>query len=147
MKGYEFKCFYPGWGRKVYRVIRLREDLSLDDLCLEILSALEVGDGWEHLYEFILDTKYHTTALRFPCPHVDKDYLYDYNEDGITTDIELGKIGLFKGLKCMLHYDFGDNIMIMVNVTKVLDECEELGPTIVASKGEMPDDDEFEDDY
>ena len=77
-------------------------------------------------------------------------YQSDPVEDEPSTDITLDKIGLYKGQKFSLHYDFGDDWMFTITVSKISEAGERFEPRIVKSKGyiqQYPDLDEEVWDY
>lgn len=77
-------------------------------------------------------------------------YQSDPEGDEPSTDITLDKIGLYKGQKFSLHYDFGDDWMFSITVTKISEAEESFEPRIVKSKGyiqQYPDIDEEDWDY
>ncbi|MBQ9274411.1 MAG: hypothetical protein IJ228_06305 [Succinivibrio sp.] len=134
MKGFELKCYPRGLGRKVYRVIQIGDTASLDELCLCILDSLNLGEPWEHLYEIVLGTKlYKRGSYCIPCPRIEE--VYEYNSDGVNTDLQIGALHLYKGYKFMFHYDFGDDIVVMINVTKRLEELSHSYPLVVKEQG------------
>ena len=70
--------------------------------------------------------------------------------DEPSTDIILDKIGLYKGQKFSLHYDFGDDWMFTITVSKISEAEDSFEPHIVKSKGHIqqyPDFDEEDWDY
>ena len=70
--------------------------------------------------------------------------------DEPSTDITLDKIRFYKGQKFSLHYDFGDDWMFSITVTKISEAEESFEPRIVKSKGyiqQYPDIDEEDWDY
>ena len=106
-KQYLMKVYPAGRGREVYRNIEICGDSTLDELCQIILEAFDFTD--EHLYEFCMDNRMY------------REYNYQsYPEDGgPSTDIALAKLGLCKGQKFSLHYDFGDDWMFTITVSKI----------------------------
>lgn len=70
--------------------------------------------------------------------------------DEPSTDIALDKIGLYKGQKFLLYYDFGDDWMFTITVSKISEAENHFEPRIVKSKGyiqQYPDLDEGDWEY
>ena len=77
-------------------------------------------------------------------------YQSDPQGDEPSTDIILDKIGLYKGQKFSLHYDFRDDWMFTITVSKINEVEESFEPRIVKSKGHIqqyPDLDNEDWDY
>lgn len=124
-KQYLMKVYPAGRGREVYRNIEICGDSTLDELCQIILEAFDFTD--EHLYEFCMDNRMY------------REYNYQsYPEDGgPSTDIALAKLGLCKGQKFSLHYDFGDDWMFTITVSKISEIQEKTETCIIKSKGNI----------
>jgi len=78
-------------------------------------------------------------------------YNRDPEGDEPSTDITLDEGGFCKGQKFALHYDFGDDWVFTITVSKVIEIQEHLKPRIVKSKGSIQqypdwDEDEFDDE-
>lgn len=134
---YSMKIYPVGRGREVYRNIEICGDRTLDQLCGAIMDAFDFFD--EHLYEFCMDNRMYS------------DYAYQSNPEGDepSTRIKLDEMGLRPKQKFSLHYDFGDDWMFAITVSKIM-EVEESFPTrLVKSKGsiEQYPDWEDEDEY
>lgn len=138
-KQYSMKVYPAGRGREVYRNIEVCGDCSLNQLCGIILEAFDFID--EHLYEFCMDNRMYSN----------NSYQLYPQGDELSTDITLDRIGLYKGQKFSLHYDFGDDWMFTITVSKISDVQTSFVPRIVKSKGsiqqypDLEDDDEDED--
>lgn len=132
------KVYPAGRGRDIYRNIEICGAHTLDQLCEVILDAFDFID--EHLYEFCMDNRMYS------------DFAYQSNpeEEGeLSTDITLDEVGLIKGQKFSLHYDFGDDWMFTITVSKISEVEKSFTPRVVKSKGSIqqyPDWDE-EDSY
>ena len=122
-KQYSMKVYPAGRGRDVYRNIEICGDESLDRLCGIILEAFDFID--EHLYEFCMDNRMYS----------EDTYQSDPVEDEPSTDITLDKIGLYKGQKFSLHYDFGDDWMFTITVFKISEVKEPIESRIIKTKG------------
>ena len=134
-KQYLIKIYPAGRGRDVYRNIEICGDSSLNQLCGVILDAFDFID--EHLYEFCMDNRMYSEYA----------YQSDPEDDEPSTDITLDEIGLYKGQKFSLHYDFGDDWMFTITVTKIAETPKSFAPRIVKAKGfiqQYPDLDEEE---
>ena len=120
---YSLKVYPAGRGRNVYRNIELCGNNTLDQLCEVILESFDFIH--EHLYEFCMDNRMYS------------EYTYqsepEYDEP--STEITLDEIGLCKGQKFSLHYDFGDDWMFRITVSKINEVRGNFQPRIVKSKG------------
>ena len=81
----------------IYRNIEICGNSTLNQLCEVILEAFDFID--EHLYEFCMDNRMYS------------EYTYQSDPEGDEpcADITLDEVGLCKGQKFALHYDFGDD--------------------------------------
>ena len=134
-KQYSMKVYPAGRGREVYRNIEICGDNSLDQLCGIILEAFDFTD--EHLYEFCMDNRMYN----------DNAYQAIPGRNKLSTDRTLDEIGLYKGQKFSLHYDFGDDWMFTIRVSKISEVQGSFEPRIVKAKGSVqqyPDWDEDE---
>lgn len=125
-KQYSMKVYPAGRGRDVYRNIEICGAHTLDQLCEVILDAFDFID--EHLYEFCMDNRMYS------------DFAYQSNpeEEGeLSTDITLDEVGLIKGQKFSLHYDFGDDWMFTITVSKISEVEKNFTPRVVKSKGSI----------
>ena len=72
-------------------------------------------------------------------------YQSDPEGDEPSADITLDEVGLCKGQKFALHYDFGDDWMFTITVSKISEVQEDFEPCVIKSKGtiqQYPDWDE-----
>ena len=58
-------------------------------------------------------------------------------EGELSTDITLDEVGLIKGQKFSLHYDFGDDWMFTITVSKISEVEKSFTPRVVKSKGSI----------
>ncbi|MDE5699618.1 MAG: plasmid pRiA4b ORF-3 family protein [Lachnospiraceae bacterium] len=135
---YTLKVYPAGMGTSVYRVIEISGKDTLQKLCSTILSAFDFID--EHLYEFCMDNRMYS----------DYSYQSDPEAGQPTVKVKLDKLGLVKGQKFSLHYDFGDDWMFTINVQKITETAESVKPRVVKEKGHVEqypdwDDDDYED--
>lgn len=123
MKLYTLKIYPEGWGRHANRVVEAPETMTLRKLCEMILVAFDFDES--HMYEFLVPD------------------CIEMNQAAKTT---LKSLDLSPKSKIILHYDFGDDWMFIINVQKV-QETTKAKYRIVSSKGEVPQypDDEEED--
>lgn len=119
------KVYPAGRGHDIYRNIEICGNSTLGQLCQVILKAFDFID--EHLYEFCMDNRRHS------------EHTYRSNPEGYgsTVDITLDEVGLCKGQKFILHYDFGDNWMFTITVSKISEVQEDFKPRIIKSKGSI----------
>ena len=124
-KQYSIKVYPAGIGREVYRNIEICGDQSLDQLCSVILEAFDFSE--DHLYEFCMDNRMYS-----------KNSYRSFSEFGEpSTNITLDELELCKGQKFSLHYDFGDDWMFTITVSRI-DEVQEKRETrIVKAKGDI----------
>lgn len=94
---YTLKVYPAGRGRTVYRVIELTGETTLKKLCHIILDAFAFDE--EHLYEFCMDNKMYSPNSYQSNPQWGKR----------SVNIKIDQLGLAKGQKFSLHYDFGDD--------------------------------------
>lgn len=125
MKKYTFRIYPKGRGREVYRVIEFPGEETLDELCECILEAFDFVH--EHLYEFCMDNRVYS----------EDSYQCDSQGNEPGTDIAVEKIGLVKGQKFSLHYDFGDDWMFVIHVQKIEQTDEKVEPLLIKLKGSV----------
>lgn len=135
---YTMKVYPAGLGRDVYRVLEIEGSKTLDELCSKILQAFEFSQ--DHLYEFCMDNR----------PYSGNAY-QSYPEHGqSSTKIRIDRLGLAKGQKFTLHYDFGDDWMFPITVQSIEETDRKASPVPLKSKGtveQYPDwDDEWDEE-
>ena len=81
------------------------------------------------------------------------EYTYQSDPEGDepSADITLDEVGLCKGQKFALQYDFGDDWMFTITVSKISEVQENFKPRIVKSKGSIQqypnwDEEDFDDE-
>ena len=81
------------------------------------------------------------------------EYAYQSDPEGDepSADITLDEVGLCKGQKFALHYDFGDEWMFTITVSKISEVQGDFKPRIVKAKGSIQqypdwDEDEFDEE-
>ena len=136
VKKYTLKVYPKGRGREVYRVLEICGEDTLMDLCDVILDSFDFID--EHLYEFCIDNG----------PYSEGNYQREPDSPGDkSADVALNKLRLQKGQKFILHYDFGDDWMFVINVQRIDEVKLYEEPAVIKEKGEVeqyPDWDEEE---
>ena len=123
MKKYLFNVYPLGYGKEVYRKIEICGSYTLDDLCYTILDSFDFDD--DHLYEFCMNNK----------KYDENNYYAKPDEEEYSTNITLDKLNLIKGQVFSLHYDFGDDWMFRIRVSKIEEISKEEIPFIAKSKG------------
>lgn len=105
----------------------------------ELMESFDFID--EHLYEFCMDNRMYS------------EYAYQSDPEGDepSADITLDEAGLCKGQKFALHYDFGDDWMFTITVSKISEVQGDFKPRIVKEKGSIQqypdwDEDEFDEE-
>lgn len=137
-KQYTMKIYPAGRGRDIYRNIEICGNSTFNQLCAVILKAFDFIDG--HLYEFCMDNRMYSVDA----------YQSDPEGDEPAADVTLDEVGLSKGQKFSLHYDFGDDWMFTITVLKISEVQKDFNSRIVKAKGNIqqyPDWDEDEFDY
>ena len=139
---YVLKVYPLGLGREVYRTLEICGDSTLDRLCEAILDAFDFSH--EHLYEFSMDNKmYSDNCYQFQ-PSAVEGMLTGKRHP--STNISLDKIGLQKGQKFTLHYDFGDDWMFPIRVMEIKQIPRKKKPCVIKSKGEIQQYPDYEED-
>lgn len=92
-------------------------------MCQIILESFDFID--EHLYEFCMDNRMYSEYA----------YQSDSKGDEPSADITLDEVGLCKGRKFALHYDFGDDWMFTITVSKISEVQGDFKLRIIKSKG------------
>ena len=122
---YTLKVYPAGKGTTVYRVIEIAGKETLQKLCSVIIDAFDFID--EHLYEFCMDNRMYS----------DYSYQSDPEHGQQSVRVKLDKLGLVKGQKFSLHYDFGDDWMFTFNARKITEVQKASKPSVVKEKGHI----------
>lgn len=90
-------------------------------------------------------------SLIGPRPDPLDAYQSDPEGDEPSADIILDEVGLCKGQKFALHYDFGDDWMFTITVSKISEVQEDFEPRVIKSKGTIQqypdwDEDDFDEE-
>ena len=72
--------------------------------------------------------------------HIYSEDAYQSDPEGEepSADVTLDEVGLCKGQKFTLHYDFGDDWMFTITVSKIVEVQKDFSPRIVKAKGSIP---------
>ncbi len=79
------------------------------------------------LYEFCTDNRKYSEYAYQSCPEGDEP----------SAEVTLNEVGLSKGQKFTLHYDFGDDWMFTITVSKNSEIQKDFKPRIVKAKGSI----------
>lgn len=121
---YEMKASYRG-NRRIYTVVDISADKTLDDLCEMILDAFDFD--YDHLYLF-----------GFGGDGEGENVYYFMPEPGQkSTNVKLGKLKLVQNQKFYLLYDFGDEWEFDIQVQKVYETEAHTIDGIVSVKGHL----------
>jgi hypothetical protein len=126
---YAFKVKFK-WAKRVYRIIELRSEQTLDDLHYAIQRAIH----WDadHLYSFFVGGMAHDGRYRVSCP-------YEEDSPPWTDEAVVGGLGLTKGHKFLYYFDYGDCHEFEVEVVDVRPQAEAGDyPRVVDAKGDAP---------
>ena len=120
---------------KLEKLMQKRDELRSK----ELMESFDFID--DHLYEFCMDNRMYS------------EYAYQSDPEGDepSADITLDEVGLCKGQKFALHYDFGDDWMFTITMSKISEVQGDFKPRIVKSKGRIQqypdwDEDEFDEE-
>lgn len=134
---YTFKVYPKGRGRDVYRVFTISGEDTLDALCEYILDQFDFIH--EHLYEFCMDNR----------PYGNASLEYQDEMGNSHTCISIDELGLTRGQKFTLHYDYGDDWLFVINTQKMERVLSDERPVLLKAKGEIeqyPDYDEWDEE-
>ena len=120
MVQYKLKVYPQGSGREVYRIFNICDKDSLEKLCDLIIDSF--GCEEMHLYEFCMDGK-------------------KYSQNAIEMEecgrVKLKDIGIEKGQKFLLHYDFGADWLFQINVQGLTEVEKYAKPSVEKEKGTL----------
>ena len=142
MKVYQLKVSIIGIP-KLYRVIELSENCTLDELHMAIYGAFERYDP--HLYSFFItkaDTKNMRTIINAPeitHPQNTEDLMGFGKKKPSATKTKIGSIDLAE--KDVFHYlfDFGDDWWHRIRVEKIVEsEDNQKRINLIKAVGEAP---------
>lgn len=123
---YEMKVSYEN-DKRIYAVLNISANKTLDDLCGMILDAFDFSDG--HLYLFNFSGRGYGEGEDIYC------FMPEFAEKG--TDIALGNLNLSPKQKFYLLYDFGDDWGFDIQVQNIYESEESVIDGIVSVKGKL----------
>lgn len=106
---YKIKVTLKGFEKRIKRTFLVNDNLKIEDFCKAIITSMS-GD-LDHLYSLKHEDTYYI------CSYMEKDR---YNEVKMNS-LRIGKLLLDEKDKMELVYDFGDNWVFKINVSKVYD--------------------------
>jgi hypothetical protein len=140
--------------KKIWRLIAIRGDQTLDDLHNAIFNAFDRYD--EHLYSFYLlepgakGRRRRDGALEFTHPYNFEggDFFQDESVSN-AAEVTIDDLNLEKGQVLEYVFDFGDNWEHEINVVRIEESAERKGyPRLLKQEGESPPQyPDSEDDY
>ena len=97
------------------------------------------------------DTSAVEAVIKLVIEYSEHAYQSDPEGDEPSADITLDEVGLCKGQKFALHYDFGDDWMFTITVSKISEVQEDFEPCVIKSKGTIQqypdwDEDDFDEE-
>ena len=95
----------------------------MDDLCYTILDLFDFDS--DHLYEFCMNNKMYD----------ENNYYVKPDGEELSTNIALDENGLIKGQLFSLHYDFGDDWLFRIKVSKISEVSKEEAPYLIKARG------------
>lgn len=139
---YEIKASYER-NKRIYTVLDISADKTLDDLCEMILDAFDFD--YDHLYLFNFSGSGYAGG---------ENVYYFMPEPGQkSTNVKLRKLNLVLNQKFYLLYDFGDEWGFDIQIQKIYETEEHIIDGIVSVKGQLEqypgeaDSDDGEDDW
>jgi len=130
---YELKVIYDG-NNGIFRVIKIREDHSLEDLAKTLLKSIKFD--YDHMYLFNMDNNYYQG-----------ENTYEMSSDGSKPSVKtrLKELALEEGMKFQLWYDFGDDWFFNIIVLSVEKTTRFDKPRVMKSQGKLKQYGNFED--
>lgn len=112
MKYYEIRVTLSDLKKRIYRKIRINENMTINKFCQIIITSMN-GD-LSHLYQLYCKDNIYM---------IDSDEVELYENNTVyMNNMELSILKLQKGDKFKLNYDFGDDWYFHITVSKVLDD-------------------------
>jgi len=130
---YELKVAYDQ-DDEIFRIIKIREDHSLEDLAKTLLKSIKFDD--DHMYLFNMDNNYYKG-----------ENTYEMSLDGSKPSVKtnLKELALKKGMKFQLWYDFGDDWFFNIVVLNVEKTTRFDNPRVMKSQGKLKQYSSFDD--
>jgi len=110
----------------IFRVIKIRDDNSLEDLANRILKSINFDD--DHLYLFNMDNNYYNGT---------NTYQRAYHDLKKSEKVLLREIGLEEKQVFQLWYDFGEDWFFSIIVEKIEDSSRFKKARVVSSQGKL----------
>jgi len=135
---YELKVLYDG-DSSIFRVIKIREDHSLEDLAKTLLKSIKFD--YDHVYLFNMDNNYYQG---------ENTYEMSLDDSKPSVKISLKELNLKKGMKFQLWYDFGDDWFFNIIVSNIEKTTKFDKPKVMKSQGKLkqyPNFDDYEEDF
>ena len=123
---YTLKIYPKGGMRQAYRVIEISGNTDLNELCSVILNLFDFD--YDHLYLF--DMANERNPYRSSYTFEAEDPIF-----GIPDAPTLDELSLGRGSKFQLLYDFGDDWLFVIHVTKVSEGSG--GMKLIKSEGKI----------
>jgi len=131
---YELKVTYDR-NSEIFRVIKIREDHSLEDLTETLLKSIKFDD--DHMYLFNMDNNYYQGENTY-------EMSLDDSKPSVKTNLK--ELALKKGMKFQLWYDFGDDWFFNIIVLNVEKTTKFDKPRVMKSQGKLKQYGNFDDD-
>ncbi|MGN0294300.1 MAG: hypothetical protein ACI4D3_09890 [Lachnospiraceae bacterium] len=123
---YKISAFYEG-DKRIYTVLDISADRTLDDLCRMILDAFDFDDSHSYLFNF-----------RGRGYGQGEDVYYSLPDEGRkSTDVKLEQLGLSLRKNFYFLYDFGAEWEFYLQVREIYETEEYTIDGIVSVKGEL----------
>ncbi|KZX17537.1 plasmid pRiA4b ORF-3-like protein [Methanobrevibacter cuticularis] len=130
---YELKVVYDG-DSEIFRVIKIREDHSLEDLAKTLLKSIKFD--YDHMYLFNMDNNYYQG---------ENTYERSLDSSKPSVKISLKDLALKKGMKFQLWYDFGDDWFFNITVLNIEKTTKFDKPRVMKSQGKLKQYQTFDD--
>jgi hypothetical protein len=124
--------FFEPLDEPVIRTIAIREDQTLEQLH----EALRLTFGWfdAHLYSFWIEGEHwDSEAAEYTAP-----FEIENEEDKLSADTSIAKVGLEQGSKLSYVFDFGDQWRLTLEVVDSWQAEEGSYPMLVEAAGTSP---------
>jgi hypothetical protein len=130
---YELKIAYDG-DYEIFRVIKIREDHTLEDLAKTLLKSIKFD--YDHMYLFNMDNNYYQG---------ENTYELSLDDSKPSVKTSLSELALKKGMKFQLWYDFGDDWFFNIVVLNVEESTKFDKPRVMKSQGKLKQYENFDD--
>ena len=113
-------------------MIAICEQDTLDDLCWVILNSFDFDH--DHMYEFAMDNKVYNQAFEYKYVSAEEG-AYGFGSHG--TKGALHSLQLQEKQKFLFHYDFGDDWLFQITVSKIQEVPEYIPHSVIKEKGSI----------